>query len=81
MHQPTTKGLDLIAFNPKDGSVLILDNKAGGGAHVVNDVSAFTSDLAKMRRHRIAKLEGGRAHLPPWALKDMDRGIAALQQA
>ncbi|TCI00774.1 hypothetical protein EJV46_00920 [Roseococcus sp. SYP-B2431] len=81
VHQPTTKGLDLIAFNPKDGSVLILDNKAGGGAHVVNDVSAFTSDLAKKLKNRITKLERGRAHLPPWALKDMDRGIAALKEA
>jgi hypothetical protein len=81
VHQPTTKGLDLIAFNPKDGSVLILDNKAGGGAHVVDDVSAFTSDLRKKLQNRIAKLERGRAHLPPWALKDMDRGIDALKQA
>jgi hypothetical protein len=81
VHQPTTKGLDLIAFNPKDGSVLILDNKAGGGAHTVNDVSAFTSDLGKKLKNRIAKLERGRAHLPPWALKDMDRSIAALKEA
>lgn len=81
VHQPTTKGLDLIAFNPKDGSVLILDNKAGGGAHAVNDVSAFTSDLGKKLKNRIAKLERGRAHLPPWALKDMDRSIAALKEA
>lgn len=81
VHQPTTKGLDLIAFNPKDGSVLILDNKAGGGAHLVDDVSAFTIDLRKKLQNRIAKLERGRAHLPPWALKDMERGIDALKQA
>src|SRR5688572_4502405 len=82
VHQPTTKGLDLIAFNPKDGSVLILDNKAGGAApHLVDDVSAFTNDLRKKLQNRIAKLERGRAHLPPWARKDMDRGINALKQA
>ena len=81
VHQPTTKGLDLIAFNPKDGSVLILDNKAGGGAHVVNDVSAFTKNLRKKLQNRIGKLERARAHLPAWALKDTDRCIAALKGA
>jgi hypothetical protein len=81
VHQPTTKGLDLIAFNPKDGSVLILDNKAGRAAHAVDDVSAFTSRLRQKLQNRIGKLERGRAHLPPWAVKDMDRGIAALKQA
>ena len=81
VHQPSSKGLDLIAFNPKDGSVLILDNKGGGAAEEVKDVSAFTKNLRKKLQNRIAKLERGRAHLPPWALKDMDRGIAALKQA
>jgi len=81
VHQPTTKGLDLIAFNPKDGSILILDNKAGGGAHLVDDVSAFTSKLRQKLQNRIGKLERGRSHLPGWATKHMDLVIAELKQA
>lgn len=82
VHQPTTKGLDLIAFNPKDGSVLILDNKAGSsGGKVIDDVGAFTKDLRRKLLNRIAKLERGKAHLPPWAVKDMDRALKSLKQA
>ena len=81
VHQPTTKGLDMIAFNPHDGTVLILDNKAGGAGGVIDEVSAFEQNLGKKLKNRIAKLERGRAGLPSWASKDMDKVIDELKHA
>ena len=81
VHQPTTKGLDMIAFNPHDGTVLILDNKAGGAAGVIDEVSAFEKDFAKKLKNRIGKLERAKAGLPGWAAKDMEKVIGELKQA
>jgi len=81
VHQPTTKGLDMIAYHPKTGEILILDNKAGAAGGAIDDVSAFTRDLRKKLLNRIAKLERGRAHLPPAAQKHLDDALKSLKQA
>src|SRR5262249_31169624 len=64
VHQPTTKGLDIIAFRPSDGEILVLDNKAGIGGGSVTEVGAFSNSLRDKLSNRIDKILGARTGLP-----------------
>jgi hypothetical protein len=80
VHQPTTKGLDMIAFRPRDGNILILDNKAGEGG-MISDVGAFTTRVRAKLRNRIDKIKTASPGLPPEMAGHVDQVIRDLEQA
>jgi hypothetical protein len=81
VHQPTTKGLDIIAFRPADGSILILDNKAGGDTGSIGEVGAFTNELRGKLQNRIKKIEGMRQGLPAPMMDHVDKVLNDLRAA
>jgi hypothetical protein len=79
VHQPATKGLDIIAFRPSDGSILILDNKAGGDTGSIGEVGAFTDNLRVKLRNRIEKIQQIRRGLPAPMQDHVDKVLADLR--
>lgn len=44
-HKLTTKGFDIVAYNPKTDELKIVDNKSSGGTSTVQEATAITKNL------------------------------------
>jgi hypothetical protein len=56
-HKLTANGLDIVAYNPKTGELLLVDNKASGGTKPVGDASAITRNLRESLNSAIAEVK------------------------